>query len=556
MSYDKRGFITGETVFTDYDEAKTINKSYTYDSIGRLTTAVEGAKTTNYTYDKTGNRLTMSDGTDSFTYSYNQFNFLTEIKKNGTVDSTFLYDARGNQISETTKKDFGGTLKDVTSSYTYDIGNRLIGTTIAATGETTQNVSNHFNGDGQQIKQTVNRLVIKYYYDSASLLYTTDHNNVKGQEHILDPGGSIVASKRFDGAYENMYFFYNYDIRGSVTNIIKPDGTRVKGYEYDEFGNTNEVGESQFKNDVKFTGAVHDTSTGLYYMNARFYNPSSGRFLSQDSYSGNPQDPWTQHLYAYCGNNPINMIDPTGHFFQKIVNLIKPATKIIKAAAKEVVNYPVNAVKGAWSNAKDRTNAMNANPSLYTIGNWLTLGTFDLAKATFAPEKPLSLQHWMDSLKMATLCVSAYSIISSSIPTKTVAVTNKVKGTSETVTYSPAEPGPLKQSVAETFSGATYKETVLTQDTAFYRVYGGSSGKVGSYMTRVPQNGGMQSQIDLAINPQWGNTAQYVTKGIVPRGTVIYEGRAASQIINGGAGRLIGGGNQIYISEVNSSWFK
>ncbi|MDD4681055.1 MAG: filamentous hemagglutinin, partial [Clostridia bacterium] len=126
----------------------------------------------------------------------------------------------------------------------------------------------------------------------------------------------------------------------------------------------------------------------------------------------------------------------------------------------------------------------------------------------------------------------------------------------ETVTYSPAEPGPLKQSVAETFSGATYKETVLTQDTAFYRVYGGSSGKVGSYMTRVPQNGGMQSQIDLAINPQWGNTAQYVTKGIVPRGTVIYEGRAASQIINGGAGRLIGGGNQIYISEVNSSWFK
>ena len=87
MSYDKRGFITCETVFTSYDEAKTINKSYTYDSIGRLTTALEGAKTTNYTYDKIGNRLTMNDGTDSFTYSYNQFNFLTEIKKNGTVDS-------------------------------------------------------------------------------------------------------------------------------------------------------------------------------------------------------------------------------------------------------------------------------------------------------------------------------------------------------------------------------------------------------------------------------------------------------------------------------------
>ncbi|MDD2503114.1 MAG: RHS repeat-associated core domain-containing protein, partial [Clostridia bacterium] len=170
---------------------------------------------------------------------------------------------------------------------------------------------------------SIRQLALQSRY-SASLLYTTDHNNVKRQEHILDPGGSIVASKRFDGAYENMYFFYNYDIRGSVTNIIKPDGTRVKGYEYDEFGNTKEVGESQFKNDVKFTGAVHDTSTGLYYMNARFYNPSSGRFLSQDSYSGNPQDPWTQHLYAYCGNNPINMIDPTGHFAIPLIFIAIP----------------------------------------------------------------------------------------------------------------------------------------------------------------------------------------------------------------------------------------
>ncbi len=124
------------------------------------------------------------------------------------------------------------------------------------------------------------------------------------------------------------------------------------------------------------------------------------------------------------------------------------------------------------------------------------------------------------------------------------------------MTYSPANPGPLKQSVAGSFSGATYKEVVLTQDTTLYRVYGGNSEKVGSYMTRVPQSGGMQSQIDLALNPQWGNTAQYVTKVTVSKGTVIYEGTAASQTINGGAGQLIGGGNQVYIPEVNASWFK
>jgi len=48
-------------------------------------------------------------------------------------------------------------------------------------------------------------------------------------------------------------------------------------------------------------------------MNARFYDPATGRFISQDSYTGNPYDPWTQHLYTYCGNNPTNMVDPTGH---------------------------------------------------------------------------------------------------------------------------------------------------------------------------------------------------------------------------------------------------
>ena len=78
----------------------------------------------------------------------------------------------------------------------------------------------------------------------------------------------------------------------------------------------------------------------------------------------------------------------------------------------------------------------------------------------------------------------------------------------------------------------------------FYRVYGGDAGKVGRYISTTPQNGGIQSQMDLALNPKWGNTAEFVTTVTVPKGT------AASQTINGGAGRLIGGGNQVYIPEV------
>ncbi len=124
-------------------------------------------------------------------------------------------------------------------------------------------------------------------------------------------------------------------------------------------------------------------------------------------------------------------------------------------------------------------------------------------------------------------------------------------------TFGPMNPGPLADDVARTFSGGTYTQKVLTQDTTFYRVHGGDAGKVGSFMSRTPQNGAMQSQIDLALNPAWGNSAISVTKVTVPKGTVIYEGSAASQSINGGAGSLLGGGNQIYRPKgaLNSSWF-
>ena len=103
-----------------------------------------------------------------------------------------------------------------------------------------------------------------------------------------------------------------YGARGSVSNIVNNAGNRVKGYDYDEYGNL--TGSSgNFKNEVTYTGYVADNATGLYYANARYYNPATGRFLTQDAYTGNAGEPWTQNLYSYCGNNPINFIDPTGH---------------------------------------------------------------------------------------------------------------------------------------------------------------------------------------------------------------------------------------------------
>ncbi len=85
----------------------------------------------------------------------------------------------------------------------------------------------------------------RYFYTGSAILYTRNESGDLLTENILDSPGQIIASKRFDDdgdpgttyALANMYFFYHYDIRGSVTAIVRPDGTLIEHYSYDVFGN-------------------------------------------------------------------------------------------------------------------------------------------------------------------------------------------------------------------------------------------------------------------------------------------------------------------------------
>jgi len=112
--------------------------------------------------------------------------------------------------------------------------------------------------------------------------------------------------------------------------------------------------------------------------------------------------------------------------------------------------------------------------------------------------------------------------------------------------------GPLSARVAGTFRGGSYSEVVLGSETTLYRVYGGGAGKIGPYWTRVKPTGPLQSQLDSALVPAWGNTAENVVSIRVPAGTRIFEGAAAPQ--SSGVGQLLGGGNQIYIPRVDPNW--
>jgi RHS repeat-associated protein len=84
--------------------------------------------------------------------------------------------------------------------------------------------------------------------------------------------------------------------------------------------------------DRQFTGQILD-STGLYYYNARYYDPTIGRFISPDTVGQIIANPQTLNRYSYCLNNPLNQTDPTGHFSINWKTVLKVATVVVAVAA-------------------------------------------------------------------------------------------------------------------------------------------------------------------------------------------------------------------------------
>jgi len=114
--------------------------------------------------------------------------------------------------------------------------------------------------------------------------------------------------------------------------------------------------------------------------------------------------------------------------------------------------------------------------------------------------------------------------------------------------YTPLDKGPLNTEIAKTFRSATYTEKITTKPTTLYRVISDNGNPAGGYWTRIKPKGPLQSVVDSALDQNWGNTATRVVKAVIPRGTTIYEGFAASQR------GLVGGGNQVFIKSVNPKW--
>lgn len=96
-----------------------------------------------------------------------------------------------------------------------------------------------------------------------------------------------------------------------------PYGEVIATYAYDAFGNlTGQTGEAD--NSVLYAGYQYDVETGLYYLNARMYDPVTARFLQADTYAGSQSDPLSLNLYTYCMNNPERYIDQSSYIVSSL----------------------------------------------------------------------------------------------------------------------------------------------------------------------------------------------------------------------------------------------
>jgi RHS repeat-associated protein len=324
----------------DTNEDKILQKTnkdgtrtgYSYDAMGNLTTKVVYAAGASAGGIATNSGVpgALAPGTplpagvsQRADYVYNYQDQLSEVRRNGEKIASYGYDTKRQRVYRQVYQT--GAAGGVAP------GNNSFLLPEAALREAKNGRLYMWDSAGRSIGEaeaTTGRIVVRYIYS----------------------GNEKVAMERVDAqsGARSWYYFVN-NAQGTPVLILDESGGTISRVNLDEWGNVGQlVGPAS---EVNYTGKKMDTETGLYYFNQRYYDPSLGRFLTEDP-AGQGLNP-----YAYAGNSPLMYVDPDGEFFWAL------AMVMFKAAATSA--------------------AINATAQLVTTGqvNWNSVGQSALSGA-------------------------------------------------------------------------------------------------------------------------------------------------------------------------------
>lgn len=328
--------------------------SYTYDGNGNITAVNEnGTKVAQYTYDEANQLISAADSKEkTYTfYTYDTAGNITNVTVKNLAASGWYPTTEISSVDYA----YGDTSwKDKLTSYngqsiTYDaIGNPLSyrdgmtmtwqnGRQLASLSKGSTQVAYKFDANGMRTSKTVHDTSIdqtretKYYYDSDNKLIAIYGLFGNIMHFYYDADGKINSM-----SYAGEMYYYVTNLQGDVTKLVKSDGTVAANYEYDAWGkllsvkdkNGNAIGSSLhigLMNPMRYRGYVYDDETGLYYLQSRYYDPTTGRFVNADhstilKVSGNKAKEC--NLFLYCYNNPMNYSDPSGYVAANIIGAV------------------------------------------------------------------------------------------------------------------------------------------------------------------------------------------------------------------------------------------
>ena len=260
---------------------------YQYDALNQLQRVDYPAYSEELFYDKAGNRSRrLLDGEEEL-YQYDPRNRLMALTRGG-VTTPFQYDRAGN------------LLRDDKAQYYYDAFNRTV---KVETFDGNVQV-NRYDAEGLRHEMEENGRLVRFIFHKGEAVAEQEENS----NVIRLIRGSELITQSSDSESARTYYHYASDEMGSTTHIVDENGNVQNRYAYDAWGKIT-AKEETIPNRFTYYGQQIDPITQQYYLRARFYNPIIGRFTQEDTYRGDGLN-----LYAYCANNPVYYVDPSGFY--------------------------------------------------------------------------------------------------------------------------------------------------------------------------------------------------------------------------------------------------